>query len=217
MAEDLKEDKKSKKKTAEEKNMIKIKELEEKKENEEKKVKEKKREALIIKKEPKDIVIDDKKMKKIEKEIEKQRNISKDEQREINKKVFRNILLGVAIVLYFISINLGFYNIKEITYLVDLQVFSGLTIICTIIIFEKAYKKDSDEIAIFGIEMLAVSICTFLTLLLYKDFPNKFTYITNLVAMLFAIYFVGKSIVVYTKMKNKALRKASDIHRIIKK
>ena len=213
MAEDLKEVKKSKKKTAEEKNMEKIKELEEVKESKEKN----KEEALVIKKDPKDIVIDDKKMQKIEKEIQKQKNIPIDEQKEMNKKVFKNILFGVAIVLYFLSINLGFYNIKESTYLVDLQVFSSLGIICTIVIFEKAYKRDNDNMAVFGMEMLAVSICTLLTLYIYKEFYDKFAYIINVISMLFAIYFVGKSIISYTRMRTKALRKASDIHRIIKK
>ena len=220
MAEELKEEKKTKKKTAEEKNMDKIKALKEEKENEKIKVKNAKEdngESLIIKENPEEIVIDDKKMQKIEKEIQKQKSISKDEQKDMNKKVFKNIIFGVAVVLYFLSINLGFYNIKEITYLADLQVFSALTIICTIIIFEKAYKKDSDEMAVSGIEMLAVSICSLLTLFLYKEVQTKFTYIVNLVSMLFAVYFVGKSIVIYTKMKNKALRKASDIHKIIKK
>lgn len=169
---------------------------------------------LVVKK---DISIDDEKLEKIEKEINKQTKLSKDEKKKINKKIFQNIVMAIGVVIYFMFINLGFSNIEQSTYLTDLKVFGAVTIGITIILFEKAYKKDSGELTIYGIEMLIISICTLLTSYVYKIYNKKFIYIFTSVAMLFAVYYVGKSIVIYVKMKNKALKKASDIHKIVRK
>ena len=84
----------------------------------------------------------------------------------------------------------------------------------TIVIFEIAYKKDSGELAIYGIESLILSICTLLTIFIRMNYNNKFSYIINTIAMLFAIYYVGKSIIIYVKMRKKALKRASDIDKI---
>ena len=91
-----------------------------------------------------------------------------------------------------------------------------LSITITIIIFEKAYKKDSLDITIYGIEALAFSICTLMTIYIGINYHNKYTYIINIIAMLFAIYYIIKSIIIYIKMKKKALKKVSDIHKIVK-
>ena len=125
--------------------------------------------------------------------------------------------MAIGIVVYFIFINLGFNNIEESTYLTDLKVFGAVAIGITIILFEKAYKKDSGELTIYGIEMLIIAICTLLTNYIYKFHYSKYMYIITSIAMLFAVYYVGKSIVIYVKMKNKALKKASDIHKIVRK
>ena len=175
---------------------------------------EKKEKELVVKK---DISIDDEKLEKIQKEINKQTKLSKDEKKKINKKIFQNIVMAIGIVVYFIFINLGFNNIEESTYLTDLKVFGAVAIGITIILFEKAYKKDSGELTIYGIEMLIIAICTLLTNYIYKFHYSKYMYIITSIAMLFAVYYVGKSIVIYVKMKNKALKKASDIHKIVRK
>lgn len=175
---------------------------------------EKKEKELVVKK---DILIDDEKLEKIQKEINKQTKLSKDEKRKINKEIFQNIIMAIVVIVYFMFINLGFYNIEESTYLTDLKVFSLITIGITIILLEKAYKKDSGELTIYGIEMLMIAICTLLTNYIYKFHYSKYIYIIASIAMLFAVYYVGKSIVIYVKMKNKALKKASDIHKIVRK
>lgn len=177
-------------------------------------IKSSKGKELIAKKE---ITLDEEKLEKIKKEINKQTKMPEEQKKKINKKIFQNIAIAIGIIIYFIFINLGFHNIEENTYLTDLNVFSAVTIGITIILFEKAYKKDSGEVAIYGIEMLILSVSTLLTNYIYKIHNYKFVYIITSIAMLFAIYYVGKSIVIYVKMKNKALKKASDIHKIVRK
>lgn len=178
----------------------------------EKKEEKKTKKELIVKKNNEEF--DKQKLEKIEEEIKKQTTISEEKKKKINKKLFKNIIIAIVIVLYFTFINLGFYNLEPSKFLVDLQVFSILSIGITIIIFEVAYKKDSGELAIYGIEALVLSICTLLTIYVGMYYRNKFSYIINTVSMLFAIYYVAKSIIIYTKMKKKALKRASDIDKI---
>lgn len=182
-----------------------IQEKKEVKENKEKK------EALIKKE---DTIIDEKKMEEIGEEIRKQTTISKKRQNKISTKIFKNIVAASIIITYFIFINLGYTNLEPQTYLVDLQVFSMIAIGITILFFEQAYKKDSDELALFGIEILILSICTLMTLYIGTNYKEKYTYIINLISMLFAIYYVAKSIVIYCKMRRKALKRVSDINKI---
>ena len=157
------------------------------------------------------------KMEKIENEINKQTKLPEETKRKINTKVFKNIVAAIIVVLYFIFINLGYKNIEADIYLTDLKVFSAVAIGITIVLFEKAYKKDSDEIAKSGIEMLVISIATFLTIYVYKIYNSKFIYIMASMGMLFAIYYVAKSIRIYVKMKKTALEKANDVRKIVEK
>ena len=197
------------KKKIQEESKKEIQETKKEKEKEEKKEKNKK--ALVVQK---DIEIDQTKLERIEEEIKKQTTISKEKKQKINKKIFTNILIAIIVVLYFIFLNLGFHNLKPSVFLQDLQVFSILTIGLTIVIFEKAYKKDSGELTIYGIEVLVLAICTLMTIKIGANYKEKFTSILNSISMLFAIYYVGKSIVIYHKMTKKALKKVSDIRKI---
>ena len=162
----------------------------------------------------KDISKNEKKLGKIEEEIKKQTTISDEKKKKINKRVFINIIIAIGIVLYFIFMNLGFKNLEPSKFLKYIQTFSILTIVITILIFERAYKKDSGELTIYGIESLILSICTLLTIYIGINYNNKFPYIINTISMLFSIYYVGKTIVIYRKMKKKALKRASDIEKI---
>lgn len=177
-------------------------------------------EKVENKEESKELVVKNKeefnkeKLEKIEEEIKKQTTIPEEKKKKINKRIFQNILIATIIVLYFTFINLGFYNINPAKFLIDLQVFSFLTLAITIVVFEIAYKKDNGELAIYGIESLILSICTLLTIYIGLYHNSKFTYIINTISMLFAIYYVAKSIIIYIKMRKKALKRVSDIDKI---
>ena len=161
-----------------------------------------------------EVEIDEVKLEKIEEEIKKQTTIPEERQNKINKRILINILLAELIIIYFIFIIMGYMKLEFNTYVADLRVFSMITIGITIIIFEKAYKKDSDELAIYGIESLALAISTLMTMFILNSYEAKYIYIINSISMLFAIYYVGKAIFIYCKMRKKALKRVSDIHKI---
>lgn len=98
----------------------------------------------------------------------------------------------------------------------DIQVFSGAFLVLGILALEKAYKKDSGEVAITGIELLALSIHSLsimhmITLLKY-DFKSYMLISSGIVV----IYYVLKVIIIYTKDKKEYLKGLSDISKIVK-
>lgn len=177
----------------------------------------KKDDKLLVKNKLEDLSINDEKLEKIQQEINKQKTISTEKRKKIDKKIFINVVVAISIILYFIFINLGYANLELKKYLIDLKVFSIVTIGITILLFEKSYKKDSGEITIFGIETLILSIITLLTSYYCVVYSNKYPYIINCIAILFGLYYVVKSTIIYLKMKKKALYTSGDIHKIVKK
>ena len=154
------------------------------------------------------------KLEKIEEEIKKQTTISDKRKKKIYKKIFKNIIVAIIVIVYFIFINLGYKKLTPEIYLIDQQVFSFITLGITILIFERAYRKDDGEIAMFGVEALALSICTLMTTLIVANYNEKYIYIVTIISIVFAIYYVAKSIFIYCKMKKKALKRTSDIRKI---
>jgi len=153
-------------------------------------------------------------LKKIEEEISKQKKLPKEISEKLNKKIFENLIMVISIVIYLIFIILGYMNINTNAFITDLQVFSIALIITTIIVFEKAYKKDSGKLTIHGIEILILSIITMILPKIYYQYENIFVDVVGIVAILYVLYFTIKCIMIYVKTRKK-IRK-SDVKKIAK-
>ncbi len=158
--------------------------------------------------------LEQKQLEAIENERKKQKTISKVRKEKIDKNILENLCFGIAFLFYFIFLNLGAMHIRPEVYLVDLKVFSLVSIAITIGTYERAYHKDSGRIAIHGIELMVLSIITLIALYIQQTYPAILTDILNAVAVLYAVYFVMKSIIVHLEMKKVALKRASDIRKI---
>lgn len=156
-------------------------------------------------------------IEQLEKERIEKKRIPKDEEAKINKKLFENILIADILMVFFYLISLGSLNIETPVFLTDLKVFSISLIIFTIILFEVSYKKESGNLCIHGIESLILSIVMLFSSYVYTIQMKEFTTFAAIVSYAFAIYYVGKSIVIYKKMKKKYIAGLSDIDEIIKK
>jgi len=153
-------------------------------------------------------------LKKIEEEINKQKKLPKEISEKLNKKIFENLIMVISIVIYLIFIILGYMNINTNAFITDLQVFSIALIITTIIVFEKAYKKDSGKLTIHGIEILILLIITMILPKIYYQYENIFVDVVGIVAILYVLYFTIKCIMIYVKTRKK-IRK-SDVKKIAK-
>ena len=148
---------------------------------------------------------------------EKRKRVPKEISQEIAKKIFKNIIKAIFVIVYFMILNLAYVKIQENRLLEDLKVFAGIFLVVGLINLEYAYKKDSGTIAISGIELLFLSMhtlsITHICVFLKYDF--RFYLLTS--SYIFAIYYVLKSIVIYTKERKKYLENLSDISDIVKK
>ncbi len=168
------------------------------------------------KKSSKNVKVDKKVMEEIE-EVRKEQEIPLDVKRQMNDKVFKNIIIAIFIMLFLVFVNLGYMNIKAEVLVTDLKVFSVTLSVLAILIFEKAYKKDSGKLAINGIEVLMLAILTLVSIGVLNSNNNKFPFVIAIISFLFGIYYTGKSILEYLISKKKYLKQNSDIKEIIKK
>ena len=160
--------------------------------------------------------INEQELEEIEEEIKKQTVVPEQRMKKIYLRVFENIMYAIVILLYFILLCIGSKSIQKEVFFTDLKVFSIFTIVTTICMMEYAYKKDSARYTVHSIELLAVSIVTLFSLYFYVQYNSKFVGILTSIALIFAIYYVGKSIIGYIKRKRQALKKTSDIRKIAK-
>ncbi len=156
-------------------------------------------------------------VKKIEKQIENKKVLPKEVEEKLNKKVFENVLIANVIMVFLYFVSLGALNIETATFITDLKVFSFGLIIFTIILFETSYKKENGNLCIHGIECLILSIFILFSSYVYMLYIKDFSIYTSMIAYLFAIYYVGKSMIIYEKMKKQYVSGLSDIDEIIKK
>lgn len=156
-------------------------------------------------------------MKKIINKTKKEKKIPKEISQEILKKVFASLLHAIGLIVYFIVLFLAFKNIKQERLINDIEIFAGGFLVVGIIIIEKAYKEDSDYLALNGIEFLILSIHSLsimhIITLLNLDLKT-YLFISSLA---FAVYYALKAIILYTKGRKEYLLSLSDINEIVKK
>ena len=99
-------------------------------------------------------------LKEIKKTMKEKQSLPKEESNKINRYLFQNIMVAIAIIVYFIFLNLGKQNIQLNVYVTDLKVFGMCILLLAIMLLEKAYKDDSGRLAVFGIEMIVLSLTT---------------------------------------------------------
>lgn len=156
-------------------------------------------------------------IKNWEKDIKNKNHLPKEEVKKINQKVFENMLIADFIIAFLFLISLGSLNIETAIFLIDLKVFSIAFSILTILLFEYSYRKENTNICIHGIECFFLAIFMLLSTYLYMVYFKDFKIIISIVSIMFAIYYVVKSIIIYIKHKKTYLSGLSDIDEIIKK
>lgn len=162
-------------------------------------------------------IIPKEELEKIKKEIRNETSIPKEKRNELYKMMFENILFAIAILIYFIFIDIGYMLIKKQNFEITLKVSSMVFVICTIGIFEYAYKKESGKYTIKGIEMLLISITTLIIMQIYKFYNNKLINSITILALAFSIYYIVKSIIIYIKYKKNIKKQANNIYRTTKR
>ena len=145
--------------------------------------------------------------------INEERKLSKEIKEKIAKKVLKNFLFATGILLFFAILKLMAINLEKQLTIQIYKICSVVLFVITIILFELAYKKDSDSLAITSIEMFFLAIITLLTPYILI---NRISIHTSIIGIYFTIYYCIKNLFIYRKEKNKYLNQKSDINQIVK-
>lgn len=143
--------------------------------------------------------------------------IPKEISQEIIKKIFTNLLKAIGIMFYFMILNLAYSKMQQERLMGDIKVFAGAFLVTGIIFLEIAYKKDKGDIAITGIEFLGLSLHSLSIMHIITLFKYDFRVYLLASSYIFSIYYVLKSIILYTKGRKDYLNSLSDISEIVKK
>ena len=164
-------------------------------------------------KEKKDILKEDKTSKEISKEQAKIETIRKElksknkipikDMNKIYNAIFPNIYIAAGVIIYFLFMIFGFYNINNKVFITDVKAFSIAMLCGAIAIFEYAYKKDSTKFAIYGIESLVMAILTMSLIYINLMYFDKFAYVVAIIAFALAAYYIVKCVVIYKINKKK--------------
>ena len=144
------------------------------------------------------------------------KKVPKQVSQEILKKIFKNLILAIVVMVYFISCNILYTQLPLEQMETITKVISGVFLLASIILFEFAYKRDSGTLTMTAIELIVLSIHA---LFIYHIITiYQFDFRTYLLAssFIFAIYYVLKSTVIYTRARMKYLKSLSDISEIVK-
>lgn len=145
------------------------------------------------------------------------KNLSNEISQETLKKIYNCIIMAIGVMVYFLVLNLAYNAMKLDRLLGDIEVFSGVFLVVGIYLLERAYKKDSGVLAISAIEFLVLSIhsLTIMHVITMLQYDFKLYLIAS--SYVFAIYYILKSIIIYTRGRMEYAKTFSDISEIVKK
>lgn len=144
------------------------------------------------------------------------KNMLKNLNDTVTGDVLANLAYSSMIMIYFMFFNIQYEVLPENFLIKYINISSLIFLGISILMIELSYKKEKDSILLYGVEFLLLAIFT----LLIKHIPkllscNVQTYIL-IGSYLFALYYMLKSTVLYTKERQEELKSFIDIKEIVK-
>lgn len=153
---------------------------------------------------------------KIEKQIEEAKKIPVELKERIMQNTYKNIMTANMIFIYVIFLNLGYKNINKNIFIKDLKVFSISLLIVSILLIEKAYKSKNKKTAVTAVEVLIIGIVTLFLQYAYFSSYKIYNYMATIMAVVFAVYYILKSVYNFLVTRRNFRNNISDIKEITK-
>lgn len=153
---------------------------------------------------------------KMVEEITKKRKMTGEVKEDLINNIFYNFCLAIGIMIYICIVFFSYINFNEINFEFLSRFFSILAISLTVGMFEFSYRKDSGKFAIYGIEMLFFSVIVLYMPKMFTNLDKFYSQIFLLTPLYCAIYYVGKTIVLYKKTEKNYQNNLSDVKEILK-
>ena len=136
-------------------------------------------------------------------------------KKDISLNVYKNIVIALAIMIYFIIINSMYYKVENTQLLNILKIFSMVILFVGIIILEIAYRKDNGKLGINAIEVIVLAGHTLSTAHIFELQKFSFANYILVSSYVFSIYYLFKAVFIYTKERRDYLKSLSDIKEIV--
>ena len=142
---------------------------------------------------------------------------SKIIDKKTSTRIFRNLIIAVAIMAYFCGMALAYDSIKADGIVNVVKITTGIILAIALILMEIAFKKENKKVFAHSLEMLALAVHSLTTIHVVKINNFDFKQYILFSSILIAIYYVLKTIIINTKARKQYLNELSDIHNIVKK
>jgi len=162
-------------------------------------------EENINKKEEKTVSLEEN-IDEIGKNIKEKRKLPKKDVKEMRRKYMPNLIMALAVAVFFGLIVLGFYKIQSQTFIIDLKTFGMLILLIAIILLENAYSKKDKIILAYGLECIVIATLTISLIYAYLKIIDKFIIITLIITAVFVIYYIIKYFIIRSKCKKNYFR-----------
>ena len=157
-----------------------------------------------------------KKSTKMVEEITQKRKMTPIVIENLHKRIFYNCLLAIGVMLYLCLIDVVYLYAKQEIVIIAFKIFAMIGIFAAVFTWEWAYRKDNGKIAIVGIEFLIISSLILYFPQIYANLDKKFCAELTFLPIFCSIYYVAKSITIYTKTQKAYQNNLSDVKEIIK-
>lgn len=127
-----------------------------------------------------------------------------------------NLTYASMIIIYFIFFSILSNTLDSQILLIFSNIASFSFLFFAIITIEVAYKKDENYTALHGVEFLVLAIFTLLMQYILKSFKISIQVYIIAGLVIFTIYYLLKTAILFTKEKRKELESYSDIKEIVK-
>lgn len=160
-------------------------------------------------------------MESTDKEVEIKKNIiskirvPKEQREKIYNKIFKEFGIAILIFIYFFFLNLGYIRIESNLFKNDLYTFAGILVISSILLFERAYRKDNGEIALHGVELLLLATITLFMPYIYFYRGSKLKFLYSTLPIYISIYYLIKGFIIYKIEVKKYRDSLSDVKEIL--
>ena len=134
----------------------------------------------------------------------------------LTQKIFTNLTFALITIIYFIFFSTQYAKIDTSILIKYINASSMLFLGISIIMMEISYRKNDSLIFLNGLEFLSMSVFILLTQHMSKVFNCSIQVYTLAGANLFAVYYILKSAILYTKNQQDKLEALSDIKDIVK-
>ena len=155
-------------------------------------------------------------IRKLDEQIKQNKKIPKEYAKKINKQVVFNIITLIVMIIYLACLNVSSLYLETKMYLRSLKVLSVLLAVISVVYFEISYRKDNEKLFLYGAEVLFLAITTLFSIYGYYIYFTQFNKILLVITIMFAVYYLIKTLVVRSRMKKQYYKDKNDISEITK-